>query len=194
MRSSTSTRTRTRAARAEVQIGRPATRRRRDAAATQPRRNRGTPPRRRRDAAATPPRKAAATPVELGLHPRYDELIGDRRSHASPFARISELPDPPKIVQLGLRCMTPQLRAQAKRFDIASIEMRDFPETRRELRDALDRLLPAGAPRLYPAGRAELEETKSVWADSCSVGLRASPSFQRWRREHERTPSRARFL
>ena len=48
--------------------------------------------------------------------------------------------------------------------------------------------------RRYPAGRAELEETKSVWADSCSVGLRASPSFQRWGREHERTPSRARFL
>ena len=35
--------------------------------------------------------------------------------------------------------------------------------------------------------RAELGEMRSVWADSCSVGLRASPLFQRWRREHERT-------
>ena len=39
-----------------------------------------------------------------------------------------------------------------------------------------------------------LGDTKLVWADSCSVGLRASPSFQRWRSEHERTRSRARFL
>ena len=27
--------------------------------------------------------------------------------------------------------------------------------------------------------RAELGETKSVWADSCSFGLRVSPSFRR---------------
>ena len=30
-------------------------------------------------------------------------------------------------------------------------------------------------------------ETKPAWADSCGVGRRASPSFQRWRRKHERT-------
>ena len=35
--------------------------------------------------------------------------------------------------------------------------------------------------------RAELGETKPVWAGSCSIGLRASPSFQRLRREGERT-------
>ena len=35
-------------------------------------------------------------------------------------------------------------------------------------------------------GRAELEETKPVWADFYKVGRRASPSFQRWSIEHER--------
>ena len=44
----------------------------------------------------------------------------------------------------------------------------------------------------YPAGvrsLSYLDDTKPVWADSCSVGLRASPSFQRWRSEHERMRS-----
>ena len=30
-----------------------------------------------------------------------------------------------------------------------------------------------------------LDETKPVWANSCGVGLRASPSFQLWKSEHE---------
>ena len=38
--------------------------------------------------------------------------------------------------------------------------------------------------RAGTAGRAELEETKPVWADFYKVGRRAPPSFQRWRREH----------
>ena len=45
----------------------------------------------------------------------------------------------------------------------------------------LERELPrfySGLFQLYRR-RAELGETRPVWADSCSVGLRASPSFQR---------------
>ena len=41
--------------------------------------------------------------------------------------------------------------------------------------------------------RAELEETKPVWAGSCGVGRRAAFAFQRWRSKDKRTryrPSR----
>ena len=50
------------------------------------------------------------------------------------------------------------------------------------------------SPNSGTGGRAELEETKSVWADFCSVRMLASPSFRRRRSEPERAPSRARFL
>ena len=39
----------------------------------------------------------------------------------------------------------------------------------------------------YGRRRRTLDDTRSVAADSCSVGSRASPSLSRCRREHERT-------
>ena len=43
-------------------------------------------------------------------------------------------------------------------------------------------------PEIGTRGRRRnlrLDETKPVWANSCGVGLRASPSFQLWKSEHE---------
>ena len=42
------------------------------------------------------------------------------------------------------------------------------------------------AAQVYRRPSGALEETKSAWADSCTVGMRASPSFRRLRREPER--------
>lgn len=79
----------------------------------------------------------------------YDELDGNRLSHACGFARCCELPDPPQpLVQLGIRTLTPHLREQAAKFGTLMLQCKDFPESRRELRKTLDEWL-AGVRDVY---------------------------------------------
>jgi len=54
----------------------------------------------------------------------YDDFEGDRLSHACPFARACEDGLVGRLVQVGIRTMTPHLRAQAERFDVEVIDMR----------------------------------------------------------------------
>ena len=46
----------------------------------------------------------------------YDEFDGDRYSHACPFARIMEERLASRLIQVGLRTLTPHQRTQAARF------------------------------------------------------------------------------
>jgi agmatinase len=68
-------------------------------------------------------------PVEIlhfDAHPDlYDELDGDRRSHASPFARIMEEGLCSRLVQIGIRTLNRHQREQAERFGVVQVEMRD---------------------------------------------------------------------
>jgi arginase len=68
-------------------------------------------------------------PVEIlhfDAHPDlYDELDGDRRSHASPFARIMEDGLASRLVQIGIRTLNKHQREQAARFGVEQLEMRD---------------------------------------------------------------------
>lgn len=68
-------------------------------------------------------------PVEIlhfDAHPDlYDELDGDRRSHASPFARIMEEGLCSRLVQIGIRTLNKHQREQAERFGVVQVEMRD---------------------------------------------------------------------
>lgn len=68
-------------------------------------------------------------PVEIlhiDAHPDlYDELNGDRRSHASPFARIMEEGLCTRLCQIGIRTVNKHQREQAERFQVAQLEMRD---------------------------------------------------------------------
>ena len=65
------------------------------------------------------------TIVHFDAHPDlYDELDGDRYSHACPFARIMEEGKVTRLVQMGIRTMTPHQRAQAERFDVEVHEAR----------------------------------------------------------------------
>lgn len=67
------------------------------------------------------------TIVQLDAHPDlYDELDGNRLSHACPFARILEEGLAARLVQLGIRTMNPHQRAQAARFGVTVVEMRDW--------------------------------------------------------------------
>jgi agmatinase len=65
--------------------------------------------------------------LQLDAHPDlYDDLDGNRYSHACPFARIMEEQLVKRLVQVGVRTLTGHQREQAKRFGVEIIEMREI--------------------------------------------------------------------
>ena len=89
------------------------------------------------DHAITFPLLRAFGPAHLGLtvlhldaHPDlYDDFDGDRLSHACPFARALEEGLIRRLVQVGIRTLNPHQRAQAQRFSVEIITMRDWRAT-----------------------------------------------------------------
>jgi arginase len=68
------------------------------------------------------------TIIHFDAHPDlYDELDGNRMSHACPFARIMEERLAKKLIQVGIRTATGHQREQAKKFGVETIEMRHLP-------------------------------------------------------------------
>jgi arginase len=67
------------------------------------------------------------TLVHFDAHPDlYDEFEGDRLSHACPFARIMEERLVTRLVQIGIRTMNAEQRAQVERFGVELVEMKHF--------------------------------------------------------------------
>lgn len=65
--------------------------------------------------------------LHFDAHPDlYDELDGNRWSHACPFARIMEEGLVERLVQVGIRTLTDHQRQQVERFGVEVIEMRDY--------------------------------------------------------------------
>ena len=65
--------------------------------------------------------------LHFDAHPDlYDELLGNRHSHASPFARIMEEGLAKRLVQVGIRTVNGHQREQAERFGVEMIEMRHW--------------------------------------------------------------------
>lgn len=99
-------------------------------------------------------RYPSLTILHIDAHPDlYDEFEGSKRSHACPFARIMEERLATRLVQVGIRAMNPHQRAQADRFGVEVIAMRDVhPSLALELEGPiyisldLDALDPAFAP------------------------------------------------
>ncbi len=56
----------------------------------------------------------------------YDELDGNKHSHACPFARIMESGLAKNLTQIGIRTMTRHQKEQADRFRVNVIEMKDW--------------------------------------------------------------------
>lgn len=56
----------------------------------------------------------------------YDELDGNRHSHACPFARIMENGLAKHLTQVGIRTMTLHQKEQAERFGVNVIQMKDW--------------------------------------------------------------------
>lgn len=83
----------------------------------------------------------------------YDDFEGDRYSHACPFARIMEDRLCARLVQVGIRTLTPHQRDQIKRFSVHTIEMQHFDRGARPAVDGpiylsidIDGIDPAYAP------------------------------------------------
>lgn len=65
--------------------------------------------------------------LHLDAHPDlYDELSGNRYSHACPFARIMEERLAERLVQVGIRTMTGHQYEQAQRFGVEVIDMKNI--------------------------------------------------------------------
>jgi arginase len=67
--------------------------------------------------------------LHFDAHPDfYEDLYGDRYSHACPFARIMEDGLAQGLVQVGIRAATADQRANAKRYGSRLVEMKDFDD------------------------------------------------------------------
>jgi len=65
--------------------------------------------------------------LHIDAHPDlYHALDGNPRSHASPFARIMEAGLARRLVQVGIRTLNAEQRAQVARFGVEVVPMRDF--------------------------------------------------------------------
>ena len=65
--------------------------------------------------------------MHFDAHPDlYDELDGNRFSHACPFARVMEEKLAHRLVQAGIRTMNGHQRDQARRFGVEVMEMKDL--------------------------------------------------------------------
>lgn len=121
----------------------------------------------------------ALTILHLDAHPDlYDELDGNRHSHACPFARIMENGLASRLVQMGIRTMNGHQRDQVKRFGVEVLPIESWgPAAVPSLSGPvylsldLDVLDPAFAPGLShhePGGvstRQLLEVIKSLRVD-----------------------------
>ena len=115
------------------------------------------------------------TILHFDAHPDlYDELEGNRQSHACPFARIMEEKAAKRLIQVGIRNMTAHQREQAERFGVEVIEMRHLPALDRMKVDGpvyisfdMDALDPAFAPGIShrePGGMSVREALAHIQA------------------------------
>ena len=103
---------------------------------------------------AVRPAHPRLTVLHLDAHADlYDELDGDRYSHACPFARAMEEGLADRLVQVGIRTLNQHQKVQADRFGVEVIDMRAWAAGARPeiggptyLSLDLDALDPAFAP------------------------------------------------
>lgn len=65
--------------------------------------------------------------LHFDAHPDlYEDLYGDRLSHACPFARVMEDGLAQNLVQVGVRAATEDQRALARKYGVRMVEMKDL--------------------------------------------------------------------
>lgn len=74
--------------------------------------------------------------LHFDAHPDlYDELGGDRFSHASPFARMMEEGLAERLVQVGIRTLNAHQKEQAEKFGVEICQMKDLGAAAVEIPD-----------------------------------------------------------
>jgi len=120
------------------------------------------------------------TILHFDAHPDlYDELEGNRMSHACPFARIMEEGAAKRLIQIGIRAANGHQLEQAKKFGVEMIEMRHFPAIDRMKVDGpvyisfdMDALDPAFCPGIShrePGGMSTREALAHLQAISGKI-------------------------
>ena len=67
--------------------------------------------------------------LHFDAHPDlYEEMFGDRYSHACPFARIMEEGLAQNLVQVGIRAATADQREKARKHRVRMVEMKDVSD------------------------------------------------------------------
>lgn len=118
--------------------------------------------------------------LHLDAHPDlYDQLAGNRISHACPFARVMETQRVDRLVQLGIRTMNLHQRQQADRFGVEVIPMNRIDFTKSFCFDGpvylsldLDVLDPAFAPGVShhePGGMSTRELLSIIQGLNCEL-------------------------
>ncbi len=118
--------------------------------------------------------------LHIDAHPDlYEDFEGDRYSHACPFARIMEEGLVKRLVQVGIRTMTPHQRAQAQRFGVQVIEMRSYhpalaltfsgPVYISLDLDALDPAFAPGVSHHEPGGFSVRDVLNILWNTSAPI-------------------------
>jgi arginase len=115
------------------------------------------------------------TILHFDAHPDlYDELEGNRLSHACPFARIMEEGAAKRLIQVGIRTLNGHQCEQAKKFGVEMIEMRYLPALERMNvegpiyisfdMDALDPAFAPGISHREPGGMSTREVLAHIQA------------------------------
>ena len=102
----------------------------------------------------------------------YDVFEGDRMSHACPFARILEAGLCQRLVQVGIRTLTPHQCDQIQRFGVETIDMRAWAQGLRPVVEGpvyvsidLDGLDPSRRPRRRPSRARRADRPRGADAD-----------------------------
>lgn len=118
--------------------------------------------------------------LHFDAHPDlYDAYQGNRRSHASPFARIMERGLAKRLVQVGIRTINQSLKSQIERFGVEVISMREFAPDRVPVLSGplyisidLDGLDPAYAPGVAhqePGGLSVRDVLNVLWRQTAPL-------------------------
>lgn len=104
----------------------------------------------------------------------YSEFQGDRYSHACPFARIMEEGLASRLVQVGIRTLNDEQKANAERFRVETIDMRAWVAGSRPMitgpayvsidLDGIDPAFAPGVSHLEPGGLSVREVVTLIQA------------------------------
>lgn len=112
--------------------------------------------------------------VHFDAHPDiYENFEDNPSSHASPFARICEVPGLcKKLIQIGIRTLSGEQMPQIGRYGVELIEAKNFPAKGSEIREILQKFIPNGDVPVYISVDIDvLEPVKKYFLHLCASAI-----------------------